>query len=258
MSAPEILPLAFDYGILPAEIRSEAMAAADEIKKRMRGAIIEVGAALSRMKDRLPHGQFGTWLSAEFGFTERTAQNYMAAAALAAKYETVSYLRPKTLYRLAAPTTPEAVRQTLIGRFNAGEKVADHAVKELIDEAKWQEKKQNWGRKAHGRKPNQRPPKPQTRALHERQAARPLSKSGAAFYAQSGTALAPQLPPSPPRGADADQARLVQLLEVLQGNPKRIADLPKETRVAHARTSLRFLDIRLEDLRWPPGREREP
>ena len=41
----------------------------------------------------LTHGSFGLWLSAEFGWAERPAQNYMAAAEWAAdKYEIISVL----------------------------------------------------------------------------------------------------------------------------------------------------------------------
>jgi hypothetical protein len=65
------VPAAFDYDSLPDDVRVEAQGAVDKIKGLMRGAIIEVGAALKDIKDRLPHGQFGKWLHAEFGMRER-------------------------------------------------------------------------------------------------------------------------------------------------------------------------------------------
>jgi hypothetical protein len=43
--------------------------------------------------------------------TERTARNYMAAAELVSKSETVSVLQPKTLYLLASPSTPEPIER---------------------------------------------------------------------------------------------------------------------------------------------------
>jgi Protein of unknown function (DUF3102) len=76
----------FDYGAFPIEIRGEAKSAADEIKSLMRHTIVDVGAALARIKERIPHRQWAKWL-AEFGLTQRSAQNYMAAAGLVAKYE---------------------------------------------------------------------------------------------------------------------------------------------------------------------------
>jgi Protein of unknown function (DUF3102) len=134
----ESLPVqgGFDYGSLPAEIRSEAKSAADEIKSLMRHTIVDVGAALARIKERIPHGQWAKWLLAEFGLTQRSAQNYMAAAGLVAKNETVSVLQPKTLYLLASPSIPEAIRQTVIERFDAGEPMADRAIKEIIGKAR--------------------------------------------------------------------------------------------------------------------------
>lgn len=130
----------FDYTTLPADIRAEASAAADEIRRRMRGAIIEAGTALIPIKDRLPHGQFGKWLGAEFGMTERTAQNYMSAASLALKCETVSVLKPRTLYQLAAPSIPDQVRDDVIARFNAGEHVLDAEVVKAISAVKYEQR----------------------------------------------------------------------------------------------------------------------
>lgn len=110
------------------------------LRERMRVAIIDVGADLRQIKERLPHGEFGKWLHAEFNMTERTAQNYMAAAALVEKYETVSVLRPKTLYLLAAPSTPSDAREKLIKRFTCGEMLSDRAVRDEISEARRRER----------------------------------------------------------------------------------------------------------------------
>jgi hypothetical protein len=133
----------FDYGGLPTDIRAEVKASADEIRGLMNRTVFEVGAALTRIKDRLPHGQFGKWLLAEFGLTERTAQNYMNAAALVAKCETVSVLQPKTVYLLASPSTPEPTRQEIIERFDAGEPIPDRTVKEMIGQAKDRQKQEH-------------------------------------------------------------------------------------------------------------------
>jgi hypothetical protein len=134
----EITSVAFDYSTLPADVAAEAMATAKSIRNRTRFVIVSVGDSLTKIKMRLPHGMFGKWLSAEFGWTERTAQNYMSAAALASKCETVSVLRPKTLYLLAAPATPEPVRQVVIDRFNAGEVIPDRAIKEMVNDARYE------------------------------------------------------------------------------------------------------------------------
>ena len=45
------------------------------------------------MKNALPHGRFGPWLKAEFGWTERTAQNFMnVAGQFGSKTEMISDL----------------------------------------------------------------------------------------------------------------------------------------------------------------------
>jgi len=60
------------------------------------------------------HGNWLPWLEAEFGFTPRTAQNFMNVADKF-KYETVSYLdiAPKALYLLllAQNSTPDEARK---------------------------------------------------------------------------------------------------------------------------------------------------
>src|SRR5215204_2881064 len=86
----------------------------DSIAARIRAAmlrstegIISIGQDLTRVKANLPHGDFGPWIKEEFHFSERTAQNYMnAAAEFAERTAIVAYLPPKLVYDLAAKSTP--------------------------------------------------------------------------------------------------------------------------------------------------------
>ena len=78
-----ILVRNFDYATLSPDVASMAAAAAAAIRTSTRLQITEViasGRRLLEVKVALPHGAFGKWLEAEFGWTERTAQNYMRAA----------------------------------------------------------------------------------------------------------------------------------------------------------------------------------
>jgi Protein of unknown function (DUF3102) len=50
------------------------------------------GAALVRTKEALPHGAFSNWLAAEFGWSERTAQRFMAVAIFGENPARVSHL----------------------------------------------------------------------------------------------------------------------------------------------------------------------
>ena len=87
-------------------------------------------------------------------------------------------------------------------------------------------------------KPPKESKEAQIRALRERRTAPPISKAGAAFYAER---------PEPPAARDLDELKSV--LAMLRGDPARIANLPMEKRVALARVCLAFLDLTLDDLR---------
>jgi hypothetical protein len=105
--------------------RGRARADAALIKGLMRRTgedIVEIGKALLRQKNTLPHGMFLSWIDAEFGMHERTAQRFMGVAeTFKGKYDTVSHLPPAALYELAAPSTPEEVRAEIERRVAAGE-----------------------------------------------------------------------------------------------------------------------------------------
>lgn len=81
---------------------------ADRIRTRTRRGVlmlVENGRDLITVKEQMGHGNFGAWLKREFGWSERTAQNYMNAARafdeLAARGcapESVVLLPPTALY----------------------------------------------------------------------------------------------------------------------------------------------------------------
>jgi Protein of unknown function (DUF3102) len=121
---------AFDYTSLDSETAELAKRVADKIRTQKRqviAGIITIGKDLESLKERLGHGLFGEWLRREFGWHERTAQRFMQAAAVfGTKSDTVSDLSPTTLYLLSAKSTPEAIREKVIAKLEAGEPV-DHA-----------------------------------------------------------------------------------------------------------------------------------
>ena len=84
----------YNYATLPRDVAKSAKLAAIRIKSTLNENLIEIGSDLRAMKKKLPYGQFGAWIRAEFGMTERTAQRYMAAARLVAKSDTVSHPSP--------------------------------------------------------------------------------------------------------------------------------------------------------------------
>lgn len=103
---------------------------ADRIRSRLKRTVadtIATGADLIEAKQKLPHGAFTKWIDAEFGMSDRTAQNYMRAAEWAAAHdlrsETVSVLPAGTVYKIAASTTPNEIKTEVAEKIKAGAKI---------------------------------------------------------------------------------------------------------------------------------------
>jgi hypothetical protein len=129
----------YDYSALAPDVAADAKAIAQRIlagKQRQIDSILEMGKDLSTAKQHLGHGNFGKWLAAEVGFSERTAQNYMSAwAVFGDQSATVSYLKqPTDLYALASAT--ETVRRGILDRLNKGERSDEINIPRAIAEAK--------------------------------------------------------------------------------------------------------------------------
>jgi Protein of unknown function (DUF3102) len=89
------------------------------------------------VKDALDHGQFLSWLKAEFGWAERTARNFMSVAEQFGKSAIIADLPiAPTAYLLAAPSVPDETRQVAVEKAEAGEEIAFATAKEIVAEAK--------------------------------------------------------------------------------------------------------------------------
>lgn len=131
---------AFDYDALPAEARVVVRQKTGEIQDRMGRAaqsILEIGERLTVVKEHLAHGQFARWLDGEFEWSEDTAQRMMRAAEFV-KNRNLRDLKiaPSALYMLAAPSTPEPVREEVIKAARAGRKITHAEVKQATTRAK--------------------------------------------------------------------------------------------------------------------------
>ncbi len=135
----------FTLSGLPAPVAEEVEAATVRIKDRLDRQvkdIIETGRDLLDVKSKLDHGQFENWLVQEFCMTDRTARRFMQAANWAeGKTDTVSDLTPTAIYLLSAPSTPESVTQKVIKSVESGEPAKPEAIRNLIIEAKDQNRK---------------------------------------------------------------------------------------------------------------------
>ena len=77
-ASAEAIPPGFDYGSVP-ELADELRATAKRIREWMSGSLIKIGAELRAVRNRLEHGKFLHWVHTEFGRSQRTAENMMAA-----------------------------------------------------------------------------------------------------------------------------------------------------------------------------------
>ncbi len=133
----------FNYAALTADLASAVQDATNRIKQRqdrLIASIIETGDDLLRIKGLLEHGQFTSWLSVEFGMTDRTARNYMsAAAAFKDKPEIISVLPAATVYALAA--APDETRAAVVTKLESGERPDEAEIKTLLAEAAHERKR---------------------------------------------------------------------------------------------------------------------
>ncbi len=131
----------FDYALV-GDAADKVRSSAEKIRRMVQKTIediIEVGSELLAVKEALPHGRFGPWLRAEFGWTDRTAQNFMAVAqAFGPKTEMISDLtiQPTAAYLLAAPSAPGEALQQAIERAEAGEEITSAVAKKILAEAR--------------------------------------------------------------------------------------------------------------------------
>lgn len=132
--------LGFSYDELDSETRVVVEQRTEEIRDLVRKTaqdIYRIGEKLIQVKGRLPHGQFGPWLDEEFGWSNRTAQQFMSVPR-SFKSENFSDLDAGTsaLYKLAAPSTPEEARQEAIQRSKDGEHIGNSDAEEIVDRHK--------------------------------------------------------------------------------------------------------------------------
>lgn len=80
--------------------------------------LFEIGRDLIRVKELLGHGNFLPWIKDEFGMSTDSAQNFMRVAEQFGKNGSIPLLPPTVLYALAAPSTPDEVKDEIIDRRN--------------------------------------------------------------------------------------------------------------------------------------------
>ena len=129
----------FDYGqIADEDARAIAKHAAERIHANLHATekhFIDTGNELRKAKAAMKHGAWENWLTAEFRWTKRTAQNYMAVAEkFGDDYPLVSYLPSPIIYRLSSDKL-DALRDTIVTRASNDAPLDRNEVEKLISEA---------------------------------------------------------------------------------------------------------------------------
>ena len=145
-AALAVIPTAFDYSVIDADLASNLRRQATRIRTRIGKAtqdLIDIGRDLLAAKKHLiDHGDFIKWVEAEVGIARRTAQAYMAIAKLADdKGAAVALLPPTTVHRLASKSAPPEVVNEVVAKAQSGDVLPDRTVSEMIHEAKFQRQK---------------------------------------------------------------------------------------------------------------------
>jgi hypothetical protein len=133
----------FDYFVLSSEQRAIVQQRTGEIRERLQRSaqdIWEIGQRLADVRAALKHGQFEAWLKAEFGWSRRTAYNFINV------YETFQEranlaqidIATSALYLLAAPSTPADVREASMQEAKAGKKITHKDLRDRIEQERLQ------------------------------------------------------------------------------------------------------------------------
>jgi hypothetical protein len=137
-----IVPPGFSYSPLDRptadRLRSAAVRIRAKIKRTLQD-IIDVGNELRAAKAVLARGQFGPWLRAEFGWSERTARNFMAVAERFGPKTAMiadSAISPTAAYLLASPSAPDAARRAALDQAEAGRPVTVAVARDLLNKAR--------------------------------------------------------------------------------------------------------------------------
>jgi hypothetical protein len=123
----------------PAERLQDHVNEIRQLGQRAIADVIEIGRRLSECKDLVGHGNWLSWLDREFGWSERTAQNFIAVFHLSRQSKSANFsdfqrlnLPISALYLLARPSTPEAARDEILQRAQAGETMSLAKIEDTV------------------------------------------------------------------------------------------------------------------------------
>lgn len=133
--------LEFDYDSLDSEQKSIIEQRTQEIKERLKRSaqdIWEIGQKIFEVRSQLAYGKFDSWLKTEFGWSRRTAYNFIQVYEAFPERATVAQvsIAASALYQLASPSTPPEVRQELIEQAKQGQKITRQEIRKASEREK--------------------------------------------------------------------------------------------------------------------------
>jgi hypothetical protein len=123
----------FNYEATP--YPNELRETAKNIRNRTSTCVFDNGRDFSGWKGQLERGQFRRWVENECGFTIRAAELAISVwqyAEANGNREIISLLPPTIQYLVAAQSTPQSVRDEVLGTFIRGRRLKVRDVKELL------------------------------------------------------------------------------------------------------------------------------
>ena len=132
-AVPTAQPAGFDYEQFDDAAADAAKAAVDRYRGRKEAFLFDTGRDLLAVKERVEHGLFTAWVEAGMGITVRTAQHMMnVAAAFGCESEKFSLLPDSALYKLAAPSTPQAAIAQIKQQIESGQRLKLDQIEKII------------------------------------------------------------------------------------------------------------------------------
>ncbi|MCP4352615.1 MAG: DUF3102 domain-containing protein [Desulfobacterales bacterium] len=132
------------YSDLNGESGHFAKEKAVEIKLLLRQTaqcIIEIGKNLILVKDKLDHGHWLPWLNKEFGWSDKSARNFMDVSRRFNSVDLVDLdIGKSALYLLASNSTPDSAVEEALELAESGEKITVQKAKKIIKKNKELEK----------------------------------------------------------------------------------------------------------------------
>jgi hypothetical protein len=122
------------FADLAPEDRSFLDLKAEQIRAVATNAVVEIGRHLIDAKSRVGHGNFLAWVRGTFGWSEDSAERYMAVSIRMPNSAGLRNFSREALYVLAGPAVPEEARDTAIQKAEDGEKITKAAAEKIIAE----------------------------------------------------------------------------------------------------------------------------